>query len=50
VGGKEGVPFPVDRTAYDRSIEILENAIKEARLGEKEQLRSMQRLRQFVTS
>ena len=50
VGGKDGVPFPVDREAYDKSIEILENAIKQACLGEKEQLRSLQRLRQFVPS
>ena len=49
-GGKDGVPFPVDRKAMDESIRILENAVQNAKIGDKEKLRSLQRLRQFVPS
>jgi len=48
VGGKDGVPFPVDRRAYDEIIEILETAVKQARVGEKERLNAVKRLRMFV--
>ncbi len=47
-GGKDGVPFPVDREAMDESIHILEDAVKSAKIGEKERLRSLQRLRKFA--
>lgn len=47
-GGKDGVPYPVDRRAMDQSIQILENAIKNARIGNREKLKSLQRLRQYV--
>ena len=49
-GGKDGVPFPVDRKAMDESIQILENAVQNAKIGDKEKLRSLQRLRQLVPS
>jgi hypothetical protein len=47
-GGKDGVPFPVDRNAMDVSIRILQEAIENARLSDKEKLRSLQRLRRFI--
>ncbi len=47
-GGKDGVPYPVDREAMDESIQILKDSIQQARLGEKEKLRTLQRLRRFV--
>jgi hypothetical protein len=47
-GGKDGVPFPVDRKAMDESIHVLEGAVKNAKLGDKEKLRSLRRLRQLV--
>lgn len=31
-GGKDGHPFPVDRSAYDGSIALLESAVRRARL------------------
>ena len=40
-GGKDGTPYPVDKTTYDKTIEILEKAIKKAKflsLKEKESL------------
>ena len=47
-GGKDGVPFPVDRKAMDESIQILRQSVQEAKIGEKEKLQSLQRLRRFV--
>jgi hypothetical protein len=47
-GGKDGVPYPVDRRAMDESIGMLKQAIQEAKGGEKEKMRSLQRLRRFV--
>jgi len=48
LGGKDGVPKPVDRVAYDRSIEILQMSIEEASVGRKEKLEMLKRLRKFV--
>lgn len=47
-GGKDGVPYPVDRRAMDESIDILKKSVEEAKIGESDKLRSLQRLRQFV--
>ncbi len=47
-GGKDGVPFPVDREAMDNSIHILRQAIEQAKVGQKEKIRSLQRLDQFI--
>jgi uncharacterized protein len=47
-GGKDGVPYPVDRKAMDESIDILRQSVQQAKIGDKEKLRSLQRLRRFV--
>jgi hypothetical protein len=41
-GGKDGIPYPVDRKTYDRSIELLSKAINKSKLGlgEKQQAHS----------
>lgn len=43
-GGKDGTPFPVDRETYDRTIALLHRAVRRARLGEREELRLLQRI------
>lgn len=48
VGGKDGVPFPVDRRAMDRTIQILRQGAEEAKLGDREKLSAIERLRRFV--
>ncbi len=48
VGGKDGVPFPVNRKAYDEAIEILENAIKQAKVGDEERMKAIRRLSEFL--
>jgi uncharacterized protein len=47
-GGKDGVPYPVNREAMDESIEILRQSVQEAKIGDKEKLQSLQRLRRHV--
>jgi hypothetical protein len=47
-GGKDGVPYPVNRRAMDNSIGILKQAIQEAKIGNKERMRSLKRLRKLV--
>ncbi|TRO46637.1 DUF763 domain-containing protein [Candidatus Bathyarchaeota archaeon] len=48
VGGKDGVPYPVDRRAMDRTIQILRQGTEEARVGNRERLAAVERLRRFV--
>jgi len=50
VGGKDGVPFPVNRANYDKTIGILESAVKQAKVGNKERINAIKRLRRFVPS
>ncbi len=43
-GGKDGIPYPVDREAYDSTISFLKESIGSAELGEKERLETLKRL------
>jgi hypothetical protein len=45
-GGKDGIPYPVDRQLMDSSTEILRNAIRQSRLGDYDKLHALQRLGQ----
>ncbi|NIO37244.1 DUF763 domain-containing protein [Candidatus Bathyarchaeota archaeon] len=47
-GGKDGVPYPVNRKAMDNSIELLKQVINEAKVTDKEKAKSLRRLRRFV--
>ncbi|MCX6668069.1 MAG: DUF763 domain-containing protein [Euryarchaeota archaeon] len=44
-GGKDKLPHPVDLPTYSNSIEMLEDAIKQAKLGDHEKLHALKRLR-----
>ncbi len=46
-GGKDGYPFPVERDTYDRSISILKDAIRKAKIGDYEKLRAIKRLQKL---
>jgi len=48
VGGKDGVPFPVNRSTYDEITEILESAVRQAKVGDKERINAIKRLREFT--
>jgi hypothetical protein len=43
-GGKDGFPFPIDRTTYDRNIAVLTDAVRKARVGEPEKAAALKRL------
>ncbi|RMF91402.1 MAG: DUF763 domain-containing protein [Methanobacteriota archaeon] len=47
-GGKDGYPYPVDRDTYDKSIEVLKNAVEEAKIDKKERYQAIKRLGRFV--
>lgn len=48
-GGKDGIPFPVDRTTYDHTATVLEEAVRRARIGAPDRLQALRRLHAFFT-
>ena len=46
-GGKDGIPFPVDRQTYDRTIDILHRAVDRANIDRSERVRAFRRLAAF---
>jgi hypothetical protein len=43
-GGKDGIPYPVDRKTYDQSIELLSKAINRTKLGLTDKQQAFNRL------
>jgi uncharacterized protein len=43
-GGKDGIPYPVDRKTYDKTIEILVKAINKTKLGISDKQQAFKRL------
>ena len=46
-GGKDGIPYPVNKKTYDDSIIFLHDAVKKAKLGYFEKIHALQRLSQI---
>ncbi len=46
-GGKDGVPYPVDKKVYRRTISIIKDAIERSKLGSEEKLLAFKRLAQL---
>ncbi len=44
VGGKDGIPHPVDKKAYDETIEMLSDSVEKAKLGYKDKSKALKRL------
>jgi len=44
-GGKDGHPYPVNRRIYDKSILTLQQAIEQAKIGNREKLAAIRRLK-----
>jgi hypothetical protein len=44
LGGKDGTPFPVDRAAYDKTIEVLHAAVNRANIDRSERVKALKRL------
>ncbi len=47
-GGKDGVPYPVNRQAMDESVEILRNIVQSSKVGDHDKTRALQSLRRYV--
>ncbi len=45
VGGKDGVPHPVNRKAMDEATDFMETALNMAKIGKKEKIKAFMRLR-----
>jgi hypothetical protein len=43
-GGKDGTPFPVDRATYDKTIEVLHQALNKANVARTEKVHAFRRL------
>ncbi len=48
VGGKDGVPYPVDKKAMDEATSVLKKGVDEAKIGKKEKLYAVKRLKKFL--
>ncbi|MCD6461934.1 MAG: DUF763 domain-containing protein [Thermoplasmata archaeon] len=48
VGGKDGVPYPVDRRTMDRTVEVIAEGIREAEAGRREKMEAIKRLEGLV--
>jgi hypothetical protein len=46
-GGKDGTPFPVDRGTYDKTVEILRDAVNKAGIDRSERVKALKRLVKF---
>jgi len=47
-GGKDGIPFPVERKAMEEAIEILEAAVYQSKLGQDSKIQTIRRLKRLV--
>jgi hypothetical protein len=47
-GGKDGVPYPVPHQNYDEAIKFMEQALNDAKLGRRDQVVALKRLRKFA--
>ncbi len=47
-GGKDGTPYAVDRPGYDRTIEVLHDALAQARVDRGDKLQALRRLARFA--
>jgi len=46
-GGKDSIPYPVDRKRMDMNTDILKNAVHQANLGKKDKLKALKRLQRL---
>ena len=47
-GGKDGIPYPVDKITYDKTLNIIEKAIKKAQLSSQEKDETLRRMEENV--
>ncbi|MEA3341997.1 MAG: DUF763 domain-containing protein [Chloroflexota bacterium] len=49
VGGKDGVPFPVDREAMDESTEMIRLGVEQAKIGNRDKIHAIKRLKEYMS-
>ncbi len=49
-GGKDGIPYPVDRRTYHHTIEIIQNATEKANVAENEKNKAIKRLHELLST
>jgi hypothetical protein len=49
-GGKDGTPFPIDRETYDRTIEVLGQAVNKSAIDRSEKIAAFRRLGDLAQS
>jgi hypothetical protein len=47
-GGKDGIPYPVDRRTYQKTIDMIERATLAAKVGQQEKVNAIRRLHEFL--
>ena len=47
-GGKDGIPYFVDRKTYDQSIKVLERAVRKAKMGVPERQEAFKKLEKYL--
>ena len=47
-GGKDNIPYPVNRTLMDRNTSLLKDSLNRARIGEKDRLYALKRLHTYL--
>lgn len=47
-GGKDGIPYPVDRPMYDQTCAVLEKALSEAKVDRREKLSALKRMARYL--
>ncbi|MEM0466074.1 MAG: DUF763 domain-containing protein [Candidatus Thermoplasmatota archaeon] len=47
-GGKDGVPFPVDQPTYQQSIDMIHEAVRQARISEHQKRDALKRFHRFA--
>jgi len=47
-GGKDGIPYPINKLRYEKSIQLLYDAIKNAEIKKRNKLDALKRLKDFI--
>jgi len=47
-GGKDGIPYPVDKITYDKTLNVIEKAIKKAKLSSQEKDEALRRMEENI--
>ena len=46
-GGKDGIPYPVDKENYNKSIDILNSAVNKSRIDRQDKIKALKKLALF---